>query len=140
MLWSSMAYLCCPMRSMKTFCMAASHVSIAELGEEIRNLPSSSMASRKLIYDWLAYWVYGIRSRNCHDCRHAIPHNIKPHSISQWAAVEAINGDQTPVQDMLVQFAKRRELMLSLLNNIDGIECVAPDGAFYASQPSLVFW
>ena len=55
-----------------------------------------------------------------------------PTSAAQWAAVEAISGPQDAVSQMKVEFAKRRTLMVDTLNNINGIHCIEPSGAFYA--------
>jgi aspartate/methionine/tyrosine aminotransferase len=52
--------------------------------------------------------------------------------ISQWAAVEAINGPQDSVADMHAHFRARRDLIVRLLNEIPGITCKSPGGAFYA--------
>jgi len=54
-----------------------------------------------------------------------------PASISQKAAVEALNGDQDVVGQMVIEFRKRREVIVKLLNEIDGIKCLLPEGAFY---------
>jgi aspartate aminotransferase len=55
-----------------------------------------------------------------------------PTSISQYASVEALNGDQSVIGEMVKVFARRRELIISGLNAIPGITCRYPDGAFYA--------
>lgn len=55
-----------------------------------------------------------------------------PTSISQYAAVEALNGDQSPIGEMVSVYAKRREFIVSGLNAIPGVKCLYPDGAFYA--------
>ncbi|HXU67407.1 MAG TPA: pyridoxal phosphate-dependent aminotransferase [Casimicrobiaceae bacterium] len=52
--------------------------------------------------------------------------------ISQWAAVEAIDGPQDSVDAMHAQFNARRELIVRLLNEVPGISCKLPGGAFYA--------
>jgi len=52
--------------------------------------------------------------------------------ISQWAAVEAINGPQDSVADMHAHFLARRDLIVRLLNDVPGITCKSPGGAFYA--------
>ena len=52
-------------------------------------------------------------------------------SISQKAAVEALRGPQDSVQDMLREYAARRELIVAALNDIPGVRCNWPDGAFY---------
>ncbi|TGL63042.1 pyridoxal phosphate-dependent aminotransferase [Leptospira ognonensis] len=53
-------------------------------------------------------------------------------SISQAAAEAALLGDQKPVEEMRLAFDKRRKLIVSLLNEIPGVECRMPEGAFYA--------
>ncbi|MEE8437062.1 MAG: pyridoxal phosphate-dependent aminotransferase [Candidatus Neomarinimicrobiota bacterium] len=53
-------------------------------------------------------------------------------SIGQKAAVEALIGDQKEVEKNLKIFEQRRNLMVSLLNEIPGFSCATPDGAFYA--------
>ena len=54
-----------------------------------------------------------------------------PCSISQAAAVEALNGDQSFLNDWRMAFKRRRDLVVKRLNAIDGIDCLTPDGAFY---------
>ena len=53
-------------------------------------------------------------------------------SISQAAATEALNGPQESVATMLAEYTRRREWLLSALNNIPGLRCPQPEGAFYA--------
>ncbi|NNB55958.1 aspartate transaminase [Pseudomonas fragi] len=52
-------------------------------------------------------------------------------SVSQAAAVEALNGDQQFVKDSVQVYQERRDRCLDLLNGIDGLSCRKPDGAFY---------
>lgn len=52
-------------------------------------------------------------------------------SLSQWAAVAALRGPQEPVEEMRVQFEKRRDLMVELVRAIPGVTCTRPDGAYY---------
>jgi aspartate/methionine/tyrosine aminotransferase len=52
--------------------------------------------------------------------------------ISQWAAVAAITGPQDAADRMRASFLERRDLIVSLLNEIPGIRCATPGGAFYA--------
>ena len=54
-----------------------------------------------------------------------------PTSISQAAAVAALNGDQTFIQPRNAAFKKRRDMVVSMLNQADGITCRTPEGAFY---------
>jgi len=59
-----------------------------------------------------------------------------PCSISQWAAVEALNGTQDYLGPNNEIFVRRRNLVVSMLNQIDGIVCPTPEGAFYV-YPSI---
>lgn len=52
--------------------------------------------------------------------------------VSQWAAVTALNGPQDSLARNLEIYRKRRALVVEGLNAIDGVECLWPDGAFYA--------
>ena len=52
-------------------------------------------------------------------------------SIAQWAAVEALNGNQDFITESKKAFEKRRDLVVSMLNQAPGIECPTPEGAFY---------
>jgi aspartate aminotransferase len=53
-------------------------------------------------------------------------------SISQAAATEALNGPQDSVATMLAEYTRRREWLLGALNDIPGLRCPQPEGAFYA--------
>ncbi len=59
-----------------------------------------------------------------------------PCSVSQWAAVEALNGPQDYIHDSLGIFQKRRDMVVEMLNTCEGIKCPMPDGAFYV-YPSI---
>lgn len=52
--------------------------------------------------------------------------------ITQWAAVEAINGPQDDAERMRASFVERRDLIVRLLNEVPGVTCKMPGGAFYA--------
>ena len=53
-------------------------------------------------------------------------------SIGQYAGIEALTGDQKCVKDMLILFEERRNLIIQLLNELPGVSCSVPKGAFYA--------
>ena len=59
---------------------------------------------------------------NCHSC---------VNSSSQYAGIEALNGSQKYVEDMIKEFNIRRMFLVEELNKIDEIKCVMPGGAFY---------
>jgi aspartate aminotransferase len=57
-------------------------------------------------------------------------------SISQWASVEALNGTQHFIPERQKIFEGRRDLVVSMLNQANGLECPKPEGAFYV-YPSV---
>ena len=61
--------------------------------------------------------------------------NVNDESCSnhfvQWAALEALTGDQQPVLDILEILKRRRDLCVDLLNDIEGISCFRPEATFY---------
>ena len=59
-----------------------------------------------------------------------------PNSIAQAAAVEAVTGPQDTVEAMRKVFEERRDLVVSMLNQAQGVHCSTPDGAFYV-YPSI---
>ncbi|WP_282076488.1 pyridoxal phosphate-dependent aminotransferase [Epibacterium ulvae] len=59
-----------------------------------------------------------------------------PCSVSQWAAVEALSGPQDYLTQNNETFVRRRNLVISMLSEIDGIVCPTPEGAFYV-YPSI---
>ncbi len=54
-----------------------------------------------------------------------------PSTISQWAAVEALNGPQSFIPENAKTFKERRDLVVGMLNQAKGINCPRPEGAFY---------
>jgi aspartate/methionine/tyrosine aminotransferase len=53
-------------------------------------------------------------------------------SMTQWAALEALQGPQDAVDKMVRAFRERRDYLVTALNEIDGVSCAMPGGAFYA--------
>ena len=54
-----------------------------------------------------------------------------PCSISQWAAVEALNGPQDFIKENNKTYVERRDLVVALLDKAEGLSCPKPEGAFY---------
>jgi aspartate aminotransferase len=54
-----------------------------------------------------------------------------PNAMAQYAALEALTGPQEEVQGMLREYKKRRDLIVKLVNEIPGMKCHSPAGAFY---------
>ncbi|MEL6645783.1 MAG: pyridoxal phosphate-dependent aminotransferase [Pseudomonadota bacterium] len=59
-----------------------------------------------------------------------------PCSVSQWAAVEALNGPQDDLAPNAAMFQRRRDMVVEMLNAASGITCPVPEGAFYV-YPSV---
>ncbi|PWE34179.1 aspartate transaminase [Maritimibacter sp. 55A14] len=59
-----------------------------------------------------------------------------PCSISQWAAVEALNGPQDYIATSRAAFLRRRDMVVEMLNAAPGLSCPVPEGAFYV-YPSI---
>ncbi len=109
------------------------HVNIATLGDDIKDLTIilNGMAKTYAMTGWrigyaaanekLAKAMGNIQS-------HA---TSNPNSIAQAAAVEALNGDQSFIEDMKATYIKRRDYMVERINSIDGLSCKKPNGAFY---------
>jgi len=51
---------------------------------------------------------------------------------AQWAALEALTGPQDEIASMVAEFDARRKLVIDLLNDLPGVSCIVPKGAFYA--------
>ncbi len=64
--------------------------------------------------------------------------NIQSHSTSnpaqasQWASLEAVRGSQEVVAKMKQSFQERRQALIEGLNDLPGVSCIEPKGAFYA--------
>lgn len=54
-----------------------------------------------------------------------------PASISQYAALAALNGDQSCIDEMVAAFKQRHDYLVEALNQITGVKCIAGDGTFY---------
>ncbi len=63
-----------------------------------------------------------------------------PNSVAQIASVAAFNHDGTEVRKMVVQFEKRRNLVLSMLAEIPGLKTSKPDGAFYVFPEASAYF
>lgn len=109
-------------------------ISIASLNPEIKNLTITANSFSK------TYAMTGWRVGYCGANKEIIKgiENLQGHStsnisnIAQMAALEALNGSQDSVREMIKAFDERRKFMHKRLNEMEGIRCVEPEGAFYA--------
>lgn len=110
------------------------HFSIAALGPEVKNLTITINGVSK------AYSMTGWRIGYAAGPKEIISamSNVQSHStsnptsISQKAALAALQGPQECIYEMVAEFDKRRVVMVKKLNEIKGFRCKTPQGAFYA--------
>ena len=79
----------------------------------------------------LGYGVFPSAALAAHITRLMVNSNSCTAAFTQLAGIAAIKGDQTPCQKMVETFHTRRDRVVQLLNQIPGVSCRAPRGAFY---------
>jgi len=109
------------------------HVSVASLGEKEKemSITVNSVSKTYAMTGWRVGYAAGPREiiRAMSNLQGHATGNVN--SIAQKAIIEALNGTQEPVRNMVREYGKRREYMVNRLNEIEGIKCQYPDGAFY---------
>jgi aspartate/methionine/tyrosine aminotransferase len=112
--------------------------SILNLVPELKNhcVIVSGVAKTYAMTGWRVGWTIGPKefTKASINLQSHMTSNVS--NIAQRAALAAIEGPQDIVQTMLVAFDKRRQTMVKMLNEIDGVNCPMPGGAFYA-YPSV---
>lgn len=109
------------------------HTSIASINENIKNQTIVINGMSKAYA--MTGWRIGYAAANEEIVK--IMSNIQSHatsnpcSISQYASVVGLLGDQSNVEEMKLQFEKRRNYMVDTINSIKGLSCRKPKGAFY---------
>jgi aspartate aminotransferase len=108
-------------------------VSVAALGEEIYKLTFTinGVSKSHSMTGWRLGWAAGDVEVIAAMGRIQDQSTSNPTSITQAAAVEALNGPQESVEIMRREFDKRRRIIVDGLNAIPGITCNMPNGAFY---------
>ncbi|MEW6409151.1 MAG: pyridoxal phosphate-dependent aminotransferase [Nitrospirota bacterium] len=109
------------------------HISIASLSEEIRELTLvvNGFSKTYAMTGWRIGYAAGPEEIISAMTKIQSQSTSNPTSIAQKAAVEALRGPQDSVERMVSEFDKRRRYMVERLNNIKGISCLMPVGAFY---------
>jgi len=112
----------------------ATHGAPLSLGKDAKKvtLMIGSASKTWAMTGWRIGWAAGPRELIKAMARLQSHLTSNPTSISQWAALEALTGDQSSVAGMLAAFTERRELVLKRLRSMPGVECATPMGAFYA--------
>lgn len=109
------------------------HISIASLGEEIKRLTIVVNGMSKAYA--MTGWRIGYAAADEEIVK--VMTNVQSHttsnpcSISQYASVEGLIGNQSIIEDMKEQFILRRDYMVDKINSITGLSCKKPLGAFY---------
>ncbi len=107
--------------------------SFASLGEDVKELTILVNGVSKSYA--MTGWRIGYTASNEQIAKvmaNYLSHSTSaPSSISQWAAVEALEGDQEGILAMRDEFEFRRNYIVERMNAIDGVSCLNPEGAFY---------
>jgi len=111
-----------------------SHISIASLGQEIKDLTIvvNGVSKSHAMTGWRIGYAAGPKDIITAMSNIQSQSTSNPCSISQKAAVEALRGPQDFIHTMNIEFDKRRKYMIKRLNTIKGVTCLMPVGAFYA--------
>ncbi|MBI4687778.1 MAG: pyridoxal phosphate-dependent aminotransferase [Nitrospirae bacterium] len=111
-----------------------SHISIASLGDEIkqRTITVNGLSKSHAMTGWRIGFAAGPKNIISAMTNIQSQSTSNPASISQKAALEALKGSQDFVPKMVSEFDKRRLYMIERLNNMKGVSCLRPVGAFYA--------
>lgn len=109
------------------------HYSIAALpGMKERTIVANSFSKSYAMTGWRVGYIACVNR--------LIANTIKLHELqasctnvpAQYGAIAALRGDQSVIEDMVRQYARRRKMLVEGLNSIRGISCVPPKGTFYA--------
>jgi len=109
------------------------HVSIASFSEDIKNkcIVVNGVSKSHAMTGWRIGYAAGPKEVISVMTKIQSQSTSNPTSIAQWAAVEALKGPQDFLENMLKEFDRRRRFLVEALNNIEGIKCLLPKGAFY---------
>ncbi len=108
-------------------------VSLASLGEDVRKqtIVINGVSKSYAMTGWRIGYACGPEEIISAMTRIQSQSTSNPNSIAQKAAVAALTGPQTEAETMVTELDKRRRRIVELLNQIEGINCSLPDGAFY---------
>jgi aspartate aminotransferase len=112
---------------------SSSHVSIASLGDDIRDLTFmvNGVSKTYAMTGWRIGFAAGPEEAMKAIGRLQSQSTSNPTSVAQAASLAALNGDQDIVEEMRQEFDARRQLMVERLEEIPGVTCAEPQGAFY---------
>jgi aspartate aminotransferase len=102
-----------------------------EPGLYYRTLTMNGLSKAYCMTGWRLGYAAGPEALIKAMCKLQSQSTSNPSSITQWAAVEALNGPQDFIAVNNAKFVERRDLVVSMLNQAKGISCPKPEGAFY---------
>ncbi len=111
-----------------------SHVSIASIDDDLfRNTIVVNGVSKSFaMTGWRIGYIALVNKEISSAIKNLQSHSTSnPASISQAAALEAIRSKDRSVEDMVEEFEKRRDYIVERVNNVSGLSCIKPEGAFY---------
>ncbi len=117
----------------KTLYSETKHTSFVQINDSIKNrtILVNGVSKTYSMTGWRIGYAAGNKNVLAAMNNLAGQSTSNPTSIAQKASVEAFSGPQDKVNEMVVEFKKRRDFICKELNNINGISCLVPDGAFY---------
>jgi alanine-synthesizing transaminase len=113
------------------------HISIASLSEDVPVLTFGGLSKNYIMPGWRVGWaIFHDPGKVMEDYRDAINKLLRarlcaPHP-QQHIIAPALNGTDEHLKNVMAKLTQRRDLTCSMLNDIPGITCVKPGGAFYA--------
>ncbi len=109
------------------------HLSIAQLGEQIKaqTFLVNGVSKAYAMTGWRIGYVAGPRHEITAMANFQSQATSNANSIAQYAAMKALQGDQSCVAEMVAEFERRRNAMVEKINEIPGVSCRKPAGAFY---------
>ncbi len=112
---------------------SATQVSLPVVAPEVgdRWVVVNGVAKSYAMTGWRVGWLAGPRDVVAAAINYQSQTTSNISNVSQRAAVAALTGDQSAVEDMRRAFDRRRQTMTAMLNAIDGVRCAEPEGAFY---------
>ncbi|WP_195264846.1 pyridoxal phosphate-dependent aminotransferase [Clostridium sp. 1001275B_160808_H3] len=111
----------------------ANHISIAAISKDSyeRTIVINGLSKAYAMTGWRV--GYSASSKKIAKLMSSVQSHVTSNvnSISQYAAIEALNGPQDSIKIMIKEFEKRRNYMIDRINKIDGLSIIRPKGAFY---------
>lgn len=110
------------------------HVSIASLAERFfkNTVVVNGVSKSSAMTGWRIGYLASPDKELVQAIKNIQSHSTSnPTSISQIAALEALKNSNTIINDMVREFEKRRDYIIQRINNINGLSCIKPEGAFY---------